>query len=99
MEKTEKIVISKRYGNKENTIVALKHPTAKARLAMELMARWGLVLAEPDGEDSAGRQQLRTCTAAEIVNKACEVAEYAYNEFEKREWLLDIPEIPAESDD
>ena len=31
-----------------------KHPTFEAKLALNLIEKWGLVAAESDGEDSAG---------------------------------------------
>lgn len=67
-----------------------------ARLAATLIERWGLVAAEVEGEDSAGRAKIRRLTPDELVRDACNTAEAAWDEFEKRGWLLDIP-LPVKS--
>lgn len=68
-----------------------------AELACEMMARWGCVAGEADGEDSAGRQKLRVATANELVTRACDIAERAMSEFSARGWVADVP-MPGLSD-
>jgi hypothetical protein len=69
----------------------VKEMQGSARLACALIERWGIVAAEVDGEDSAGRSRLRRLTPDELVKNACETADAAMNEFEKRGWLIEIP--------
>ena len=52
---------------------------AEARLAFSLLERWGMVAACPDGEDSAGRAKLRLSEPSELVDRAFEVANLAFN--------------------
>jgi len=70
----------------------------RAAFAAALLERWGMVCAQPDGEDSAGRQRLRLMTPAELVERACQVTEAAFAEFRKRDWLLDLPVPPIPND-
>lgn len=65
--------------------------TMEARFAMACIERWGMVAAEVDGEDSAGRSKLRRLTVEEIVTHACDTAQCAYEEFETRGWILSLP--------
>ena len=63
----------------------------QAQFAMDLMRHFALVAASDDGEDSAGRAKLRTLSAEEVAQKACELAAAAYNEFHERGWLIEVP--------
>lgn len=63
----------------------------RAQFAMSCIERWGMVAADADGEDSAGRSKLRRLTSEEVVSHACECADKAYAEFRNRGWLVDIP--------
>lgn len=44
-----------------------------------------------DGEDSAGRAKLRSATVKEVVDRATEAAATAFEEFERRGWIIDVP--------
>ena len=70
----------------------------RANIASELLTRWGMIAALPDGEDSAGRQQLRLMTPEELVHRACVVADLAWSTFAERGWLLSLP-APRSSPD
>ncbi len=63
---------------------------------MQLIERWGIVAAAPDGEDSAGRVKVRLATPEEIVARACQTAQIAMEQFAHKGWLLDVP-LPPES--
>lgn len=64
------------------------HPDMRARLAMTLIEKWGMVAATvADGEDSAGRQRTRLLTPAEVVGRACETAERAVEEMHSLGWF------------
>lgn len=64
------------------------HLAHEAALACQMMERWGLVAATPDGEDSAGRAKLRRITGEELAREACDAAAAAYKEFETRGWIV-----------
>lgn len=66
-------------------------PDPRASFAMQIIERWALVAAEADGEDSAGRAKPRRLDPAEVVRIACEISDGAYAEFERREWLVEVP--------
>lgn len=72
---------------------SLSVPDNRARLAMACIEKWGLVCAESNGEDSAGRQKTRRMSAAEIATLACDCAEAAYSEFATRGWLIKSPSM------
>lgn len=83
---------------KHVVIHAREYPNAKARLAIVLIEKWGLVAAAPDGEDSAGRAKLRKLSAAELVEEAIATASIAINAFRERGWMLEVPGLEEEKD-
>lgn len=87
----EKVDREKRYTSPEVRVYKTLYPSQRAVFAQELLARWGLVAAEPDGEDSAGRQKLKPLSVESLVTRACEMSQLAFEEFQKREWLLELP--------
>lgn len=66
--------------------------TMRADLAAHMIERWGAVAAESNGEDSAGRHKLRLATPDELVQRACDIADRAVSEFEKRGWIVALPD-------
>jgi hypothetical protein len=74
----------------------IEHP--QARLASELMRHLAIVAAVPDGVDEAGRQKLRLMTEPEVVERATKIADLAWTEYRKRNWLLDVP-LPKVGED
>ena len=68
-------------------------PNLKARMAKEMVERWGCVAGMPDGEDSSGRQRWRLRTPEELAQHACDAAD------RERGWLLDLPEPAVASDE
>ena len=85
-------------GGTEVVIQELQRPNAQAGLAASFCEKWGLVMGEPDGEDSAGRQRLRLMSVENVVERACAMASLLWEEFERRGWLLEVP-IPKEPED
>ena len=79
-------------------IQQLKRLNMPAEIAVGLAEKYGLVAAMPHGEDSAGRAKLRLMTPHEIAERATETAKLLWLEFQKREWILDIP-VPTENED
>ena len=66
-------------------------PTEVASFAMELLRVHAGITAKENGQDDAGRQKLRREAPAEAVAYACETASLAFEEFEKRGWLIPMP--------
>ena len=74
------------------TIFPRLNPSLKARLAMTLLEKWGIALAQPDGEDGAHRQKLQLMPILDVVTRACNMAERAIDEIADRGWLEEVPE-------
>ena len=68
-----------------------EHLELKAKVALSMLEKWGMVAAEPDGEDSAGRAKLKLPSADDLAKRACDVTDEAFTEFEKRGWVLKLP--------
>lgn len=76
----------------------LRMPSQEASFAVLLMGHIGVALAKPDGEDSAGRQKFTYLLPEEVASRACEIAKAAFSEFEKRDWLCDLPSLKDEDE-
>lgn len=63
----------------------------EAEFARAMMKHLAIGTADIDGEDSAGRQKCRLMTPSEIVQRACDISQAAFAEFEKRGWMLAVP--------
>lgn len=81
----------RQYDEAKMVVHESHYPNFEARLAVSLLEKWGMVAAESDGEDSAGRQKLRLATPRELAVRACEVAREVTSEMHKRDWLLPTP--------
>jgi hypothetical protein len=90
--KTE-TMIRDEYGNPKVIMHETEAPGFEARIALALAERWGLVAAEVDGEDSAGRSKLRRLTPKELASHACEAAQELVSEFAARGWMIQLPSI------
>lgn len=64
----------------------------RARLAIVLIERHGLVSGVEVKEDSAGRAYLCLPSPSELVNRACDISNTLFDEIEKRGWMLKPPE-------
>ena len=64
-----------------------------AKLAFDLVARWGCVAATPDGEDSTGRAKLRLQTPTELVSRAFDCAELAMKAARSGGHVAKMPDI------
>jgi Ni,Fe-hydrogenase I small subunit len=82
---------AKKFGEPIISIYTKQAEGAEARLAVHMIERWGCVAAVDGGEDSAGRQKIALMSPEELVSRACQTAEIAYREFQKRGWLLEVP--------
>lgn len=87
------IKIQKKYGGNSLLTHETEHLDQEARLAVEMAARWGMVAAIEDGEDSAGRQKLRLSTPEEIAERAFQVAHYMMAKARERGLIVIAPDI------
>ena len=87
-------VVTDEYGknSRENVGQQLKFiPSERARIAIEMVVKWGMVSAEDGGEDSAGRSKMAPLDPKEIVSRAVRTADLLMNELEYRGWMLKAP--------
>jgi hypothetical protein len=73
-------------------------PDDRIALASQILEKWAMVAAEPDGEDSAGRSKLRVLTPFELTERACDIADHAFTQFERRGWLVALPSIDEQEE-
>lgn len=65
----------------------------EARFALSLVDRWGMVAGIEDGEDSAGRAQMRLATPQELVDRATAVTELLFQRIEAEGWIHHLESI------
>lgn len=80
-------------GDTSSVIYRRETPNSEAELAFALVERWGLVAAEVDGEDAAGRAKMRPCSPQEVVSRAFETAALTLAEARTRGWMVTIPGV------
>lgn len=94
---TTETIIAEEYGRNSLRKLVV-HDTEimdnKARLASELITRWGMVTGTVNGEDSSGRSKLIDLTPVQVVDRACEIADLAIEAFRTKGWFVQAP--PAE---
>lgn len=75
------------------TLNHVKNADSRACFAMELMRHLAIVAATTDGEDTAGRQKLRSLTPKEVVDRAVAISEAAWDAFAEKGWVVDISSL------
>ncbi len=70
----------------------------RAEMAIIMLEKWGMVAAIDNGEDTAGRAKLGLMPIGELIDRAFECADAAYQEIEKRGWSMEIPAPTIEKD-
>lgn len=83
-------IYNKKAGGTEVTIYRTTAFDTKAEIALRMIERWGSVAAEPDGEDSTGRQQLKLQAPKDLVDRAVLTAELTMETFKNLGWLVEI---------
>ncbi len=91
--------VSKSYGKLEVVISEAEVPEAEARIAQEFMIKWGCVAAEPDGEDSAGRQQLKVMTEERLVERSFKAAKLFMEHARKNNLFHVCVELPEDEEE
>lgn len=93
------LVPRRAYGGAIEALFQVRHfPDPRAEFALDLMARWGAVAAEPGGEDSAGRQRWKAMEPEDVVGRAVDIAERAFAAFVERGWLIPMPSLEEQVD-
>lgn len=92
---TMEYAIVDRYSNRQREIMTHERdlPSWEARLACTLVEKWGMIAAVDAGEDSAGRAKGRLMDPAEVVARACNIAEMTAAECRRRGWVDQLPPI------
>lgn len=94
---SDKLIEFEVTGNYEDTprlcVHTLEHDTPTAALAKDIAVRWALVVAIPDGEDSAGRQKLRMPTAVELADRASDIAETLMAKLKLKGHIISVPSL------
>jgi hypothetical protein len=67
----------------------------RAEFAWELLNHFGVVAGKPGAEDTAGRSICDLQAPAELVERACQIAEQTVSAFEARGWIR-RPTVTAE---
>lgn len=86
---------TKRFGRSE--IVPEQVLAFEARLAVNMIEKWGSVVGMPSGEDSAGRQKLRAATPKEVVTHAFGVACELVKQAHERGLVLELEPAAEEA--
>jgi len=62
----------------------------EARMAADMVIKWGMIVAEPDGEDSSGREKTKLMSVENLVERAFRTAKLIL-ETARRENLIHTP--------
>jgi hypothetical protein len=67
--------------------------TMKARLAVNMVEKWGMVAGIEDGEDGSNRAKFRLATPDELVERAISVTEKLFDKLNENKWIEQIPDF------
>jgi len=71
----------------------------EAKMAVDMVLRWGMVAVEPDGEDSLGRAKMRLTTPEELVERAFTVANLMFSKARASGLMFEAPHISEFSEE
>jgi hypothetical protein len=93
-----KSIVTEKYGESDVAITENEHFELEAKIALDIMTKWGCVAAEPDGEDSSGRQQLKTMSEEALIER-CFKAAKLFMERARGDKLIHIcPSLPEKEE-
>lgn len=90
-------VIQTRWGTNEVRLVKTWVPNETGELAIQFATHFGMVAAKIEGEDSGGRSKMELQSPDEVVDRACEMAELLVARLKKKNWIIDLPDLPDET--
>jgi hypothetical protein len=71
----------------------------EAKIAVDMVMRWGMVASTCDGEDSSGRAKLELLTPAELVDRAVKTSKLLMNALRANGLIYKTPSIVDESEE
>lgn len=81
------------YGEKAVKLYRTEAPTMEAEYALLMLERCGLVAADMDGEDSAGRQKIKMFPVKDTVERAFDLAQEAFRVARSRGLMAQLPDL------
>lgn len=81
------------YGDKKVVMFHTEAPNYEGQLALELLNRFGLIAAEPDGEDSGGRQKQKLLPVETAVARCFDLAHEAVRVLHERGLMVALPDL------
>ena len=92
------VIIEKKdvYDTVGHTLIRTHAESGKAELARLLLEKLSIATGEPDGVDEAGRQKWKLISPHDVVQRACDIADRAFDEFDRRGWMIVIPPVTNE---
>ncbi len=88
-----RITTEHNYGDKRVLVYQIEAPNQQGQFMMELVGRFGLIAAQPSGEDSAGRMTLEVMPVSEVVARACDLAQASFDAMRERGWMVALPDL------
>lgn len=89
--KSRNVVVVPRYG-KNSDVEIHDMPkellTPEAEFAADLIRHWGMVAATDDGEDSAGRHQLKLQDVPDVVSRAVSMTKGFFAAIRTEGWVM-----------
>ena len=89
------VLVGERYGKNYKGDVVVhqrKFPDPRAAFAQNMIQAWGIVAGRPAiGMEPQSKDEITLMPTKEVVVRACDLAEQAFEEFKTRGWLLDVP--------
>ena len=89
--------IGDRYSNARNELMV--HDTEMLELeaifACDIMKQLGIVACKTVGEDSSGRQKVELLTPTEVVDRALQISQYAFEKFREKGLIAQMPDVSA----
>jgi hypothetical protein len=86
-------VIKNRWGS-EVRLLKTWVPNETGDLAIRFATHFGIIAATDNGEDTAGRHQIKLAEVADVVKRSCDLAEQLVEEMKKRGWIVNCPDLP-----
>lgn len=88
------MVVQDMYGkNREEEIIERSKfvHNERARIAIEMVTKWGTVAAQDAGEDSSGRAKMELMPPHQLVARAMTTADLLMNAIEASGWMIKVP--------
>ena len=82
------------YKSAESVMIHSRfQPSVRAQMMISFVERWGMVAAQEDGEDSAGRSKLKLSEPGELVARAEALVNGIMDTIERNGWYFEVPSL------